>query len=92
MTWVKLDDTFPDNPKIVEAPPGAITLYIFGLCYASRHLTDGHLTRAAVAKFGVHKWGRSADVLVSLKLWEETDNGWTIHDYLEHQRSAEKVR
>lgn len=92
MTWIKLDDSFPDNPKIVEAPPGAVTLYIFGLCYASRHLTDGHLTRSAVAKFGVHKWGRSADVLVTLGLWEQTDNGWRIHDYLDYQRSAEEVR
>lgn len=92
MTWIKLDDTFPDHPKVAGLPPSAVTLYIFGLCYASRHLTDGHLTRASIATLGLPKWRSSATQLVSSGLWSESENGYLIHDYLEHQRSAEEVR
>ncbi|MBQ1164844.1 hypothetical protein KBZ21_43465, partial [Streptomyces sp. A73] len=40
-TYVKVHDGLPDHPKIIEAGGEAGWLYICGLAYSSRQLTDG---------------------------------------------------
>jgi hypothetical protein len=46
MTWVRIDDQFPDHPKVVAAGPLAGWLAVCGLCYCNRNLTDGFIPRA----------------------------------------------
>lgn len=46
MTWVKLDDGFPDHPKVTSLPLPARWLHVCALCYCSKYLTDGRLTHA----------------------------------------------
>jgi hypothetical protein len=46
MTWVKLDDQFPDHPKVVKAGPLAGWLHICGIAYCNRYLTDGFIPRS----------------------------------------------
>lgn len=41
MTWIKLDDTFPDSPKIVRISDAAFRVHVTCICYCSRMLTDG---------------------------------------------------
>ena len=41
MTWVKLDDGFYDNPKIVAVGFDGAGLYAMCLAYCGRHMTDG---------------------------------------------------
>lgn len=41
MTWVKLDDKFHSNPKVLEAGLAAAGLYARALSYCGDHLTDG---------------------------------------------------
>ena len=41
MSWLRIDDTFYDHPKIVAAGPLAVALHVFAMTYASRHGTDG---------------------------------------------------
>lgn len=48
MTWVRLDDGFPDHPKVLKAGPLAGWLHVCGLAYANRHLTDGFVPTEAV--------------------------------------------
>ena len=51
MVWVRLDDDFPDHPKIVslgDLTPLAGWLHICGLCYCNRYLTDGVIPRTKV--------------------------------------------
>lgn len=43
MTWVKLDDQFPDHPKIAKVGPLGGWLQVCGLAYCNRHLTDGFI-------------------------------------------------
>lgn len=81
MTWVKLDDQYPQHPRIVGLSDAAFRAHVTGLCYCSAFLTDGHIPRAVVAK------PKAAAELVSAGLWEPTDDGWMIPTYLDHQRS-----
>jgi hypothetical protein len=41
MPWVKLDDRFFTNPKVIGAGRDARDLYLAGLCYCAAELTDG---------------------------------------------------
>jgi len=94
MPWVKLDDEFFDNDKIVNVSSEAKLLYLAGLTYAAQRLTDGDLTtaqvRIAAAKVDVDPG--MADELLAAGLWEPIEGGYAIHDYLEYNPSAEDVR
>lgn len=92
MTWVKLDDSFPNHPKVLAAGENAAWLYVCGLCYCSQHLTDGFIPAAALSRLtslsGVRKL---AQRLVEVGLWLSAPGGWHVHDYDAHQRTRAQV-
>lgn len=90
MTWAKLDDSFPEHLKVIDLSDGAFRLYVEGLCYAARNLTDGALPKAAVRR--LTGGDRRAAELVDAGLWDAVDGGWAIHDYLDFNPSADQVR
>lgn len=102
-TYVKVHDGLPDHPKVIEAGGEAGWLYVCGLAYASRQLTDGVLPRRLVRRLtdGSNPEA-SASALVRVGLWHEGEHNcptcpvapadaYVIHDYLDHQRSASEV-
>lgn len=89
MTWLKLDDTLPENPKILEAGPLAAWLYVSGLAYCARNLTDGFIPQGAVRALTDDT--SQATTLVEVGLWTTAERGYQVHDYLEHQRSREQI-
>jgi len=94
MTWVKLDDLFPDHPKVRRAGPAAAWLYIAGICYCARHLTDGLIVDVALAglgQYGEQRARKLAEALVAAGLWEREDGGYRVHDYLSFQPSRQVV-
>ena len=46
MTWVRIDDEFPQHPKIASVGPLGMALQVAGLCYCNRYLTDGFIPLA----------------------------------------------
>lgn len=102
-TYVKVHDGLPDHPKIIEAGGEAGWLYICGLAYASRQLTDGVIPKRLVPRLtDGSKPEASASALLRVGLWHEGEHdcpdcpqagpdAYVIHDYLEHQRSASEV-
>jgi hypothetical protein len=91
MSWVKIDDQFADHPKIAQAGPLGLAVYVAGLCYSARYLTDGFIPTASAERFA----GTSPELrakLVDLSLWDETDGGYLIHDYLDYNPPAAKVK
>ncbi len=52
MGWVKLDDKFPEHPKLERIGDRAFRIHIRGLCYSALHLTDGLVPRAVVRRWG----------------------------------------
>jgi hypothetical protein len=96
MGWVKLDDGFFRNPKVLQVGRDAKLLYLAGLCYSGSALTDGFIpgnapkVLAADSEIGSPR--KSVQELVAAGLWEDTEGGYLIHDYLLHNSSAEHVR
>lgn len=92
MAWVKLDDGFPDHPKVAQAGDLAAWLYVCGLTYSNRLLTDGFIPESVVPRLTGLKGPVSlAKRLVNAGLWERAEGGYRIHDYLEYQPSADKA-
>lgn len=103
-TYVRVHDGLPDHPKIAEVGGMAAWLYVSGLCYSSRHLTDGIVPIRLVARLtDLPNPEALASRLLEANLWhpaqhecKECPQGlgdvYVIHDYLDHQRSAAEVR
>lgn len=91
MSWVKVDDGFPDHPKTLVLSLAAQGLWLVGLCYANRLMTDGHVPSALLRRIGDQAAWPAAEELVAVGLWSETATGWEIHDYLEYQRSRAQI-
>ena len=92
MTWVKLDDTFPEHPKVEEVGPLAGWLHVCALCYCNRNLTDGFIPSARVARLAdISNVKRHVTALLRVGMWLEDDGGYRIHNFLEYQPSKAKV-
>lgn len=89
MGWVKLENTFPQNPKVVGLSDAAFRAYVTALCYCDAHMTDGLLPEAAILTLGITEPVRVE--LVSNKLVSSRRGSLRIHDYLEHQRSRAQI-
>ena len=91
-TWIKICDTMTEHPKIVEAGPYAGWLYLCGITYASRNLTDGFIPAALVRRLSdVPDPKAEAARLVEVGLWIKVDGGFQVHDYAEYQRTNAEV-
>lgn len=105
MPWVRLDDGFPQHPKVVTTGPLGLALQVAGLCYCSRYLTDGFIPQAAVPSLldfseeeltlNLQEGGGlcllTVERLVSAGVWAIAPGGYRVHDYLHYQPSKEQV-
>ncbi|MFG2001738.1 hypothetical protein ACGFNU_21560 [Spirillospora sp. NPDC048911] len=102
-TYIKLNDALPEHRKIVAAGGDAGWLHVCGLAYASRNLSDGRIPIGMVPRLSDRKQpDKLAKKLCEVRLWhavghdcdrcpQPADDEYVIHDYLNHQRSAEDV-
>ena len=91
MSWVKLDDQFTDHPKLAAVGPVAGWVYVSGLCYAARYLTDGFVPETIALRFA----GSSPEILANLvecSLLDRVNGGYQIHDFLDYNPPASKVK
>ena len=89
MTWVKLDDRFPDHPKVLALGDDyerGLALHVRGLCYAAGNLTDGFVPARAFREDVA-----IAARLVAVGLWKEVAGGYLIHDFLDFNKSKAQV-
>ena len=91
MSWLKLDDQFFDHPKVVQAGRDAAWLHIAGMLYCARYLTDGFIPQGMVRRLtDVDRPEECAHTLVAVRLWEEAQGGYLVHDYLHYNPSRAK--
>jgi len=92
MTWIKIDDSFPNHPKVIGLSDKAFRIHISGLCYCGTYLTDGYVPMTAVSKWADEDMSVVVE-LVNAGLWRDAvqENGFRIHDYLAHQTSKQQV-
>lgn len=88
MTWVRIEDTFPEHPKIDKAGGDAGWLHVCALAYCNRNETDGFIATDRLSRLSDRRGPKVlAAKLVDAGLWEIDPEGWWIHDYLHYQPS-----
>ena len=91
MPWIRIDDHAPEHPKMLRAGESACWLWVCGLAYCSRLLTDGAIPSAALGTMGVRRPDKAAAALVIVGLWDQTPTGYQVHDYHQYQPSRGQV-
>lgn len=96
MAWIKIDESCSDHRKIQDVGPLGLALFVRGLTYCNRNLTDGHIpTRQAMSDAFWSTGGGLGDPealiasMIQVGLWEETEGGYRVHDYLVYQFSKQ---
>lgn len=91
MSWAKFDDMFPWHRKVRRLSDAAFRLHTTAIMFASRDETDGLITLEDIDEMpGIKSRDKSIAELVKRRLWEETEDGWEVHDYLDYNPSAEQ--
>lgn len=90
MGWVRLDDLFPDHPKVIGLSDEAFRVFVTSLCYCNRYLTDGLIPQLAAERF-TRNIVDVAKELTDCSLWERDLDGWRIRSYTEYQPTKDKV-
>lgn len=93
MSWVRLDDGFPDDVKVEELSDRAFRLYITGLCLSARKLRDGVLSRKDQSVLTAHTQAKKQHIneLVEAGLWIRQGDNLLINAYLKYNPPREKV-
>ena len=102
MSWIRLDDSWIEHPKIIRAGRDARDLWLASITWCARHLTDGvfpaEVLPVLVVWAGIDEANDQAKVkqiaskLLSTGLWIlTTNNEYLVHDYLHYNPSKEEV-
>ena len=98
MAYIKLDDRFPDHPKVVAAGPEAAYLFVAGICYCNRYLTDGFIPSEVVPRLVPYDGAKVKQLVSNLLaacLWVAStlskQNGFMVHDYADYQSSKAQI-
>lgn len=99
MPWGRLDDQANGNAKLLALSDAGWRMWGCGLIYCQANLTNGFIPTHAIESFGVRAKNKAtvADELCrSLipgkgPLWHAVDGGYTIHDYLDWNDSADTI-
>jgi hypothetical protein len=76
--------------QFAQESPRAYALWSFSIRYCSDQMTDGFVSVFAAKNFLSAK-KREINELENSGLWEKTEGGWNVHDYLDWQNSSEKI-
>lgn len=86
MTWVQIDDDYPDHPKVIGLSDAAFRLHVRALCYCNRHLTDGV---PAVAFWKGNEEAR--DEFFGAGLLDHVRGVYRLHDFHLYQPSRAQI-
>lgn len=93
LKWIRIDTQMFENPKLLYLKEDkqfrAIVVHLEGMAYSGRHALAGYIPKAALRIIGAT--AADARRLVEAGLWNPAPGGWEIHDWAEHQLSAEDM-
>lgn len=90
MPWVRIDENAMDHPKIGGLADGAFRLWVQGLAYCQKYLTDGYVSEIALKGLRAYSPKRRA-ALIECGLWDTSETGIRVHDFLDWNESREHV-
>lgn len=88
MTWVKIDDGFFEHPKTLAVGEDAAFLFLAGLGYCNKNLTDGMIPKAMLRRLTRRPTRGLADRLCAVLVpgkgpyWHDRGDYYESHEYL----------
>lgn len=98
MSWLKIDDNFPEHERIIGLPgPAAKWLHVVALCHCAKQLTDGHIEpfrlKVICAVAEVPRATFQIKELVKAGLWlDNGDGSYEVRDFLHYNPSSADVK
>lgn len=91
MAWVRIHDGAMSHPKLVGLIDwkNPFCVWVWGLSYSQQYLTNGAIPRAAIPNRAALQ---TTERLLTAGVWERTETGFQIHDYLDWNDSREVVQ
>lgn len=98
MSWVRVDDGFPDHAKVVRLEEStdaqtfsnAVTLWLLANCWCNRNETDGRVPKSRLGRLVPFRPGRAAAALVSVSLWHDEGDHFRFHDHGDYNPTKEE--
>lgn len=93
MPWVKLDDSFFDNATNRRLGPAGRDLFVAGLAYCAKGLTDGRIDKADLPLVLASAQAKKPTVtaLVGAGRWLDRGDHYEVDQYLTYQPSKAQV-
>lgn len=102
MPWARLDDGLNDDAKLNALSSDAYRLWVRGLVFCQKNLTDGFIPGDELPVLLVFAKERDRKGIVTEllngrprlgkgPLWHEVDGGYQMHDFLDHNDPRDKV-
>lgn len=93
MGWLKIDDKFPRNPKIIGGDLETSWFYTCALAYCAEQLTDGFIANGAINMIAPHVDDprATADRCVTLGLFIRAEGGYQIPHFTDYNPSREET-
>jgi hypothetical protein len=93
MPWVKIDDGFFDNPTNRRLGPAGRDLFLAGLAYCAKGLTDGRIEKADLPLILASAQAKPAGIakLVGAGRWIDCGDHLEVAEYLTYQFSKARV-
>ena len=102
MTWARIDDHFHGHPKVASLGPymlACVGLHALAISWCTDQLTDGLIPTDQVPRLAGDlalllpkgQPGELVNRLVAVGMWEETQGGYRIHDFLDYNPSKREV-
>lgn len=91
--YVPLDVEYDSDDKLILAGPMAELLYVRGLAFAKRTMSNGDINSAQIAVVGrgIPSAVKHAAKLVEVGAWRSTATGWHISAWLKRNKSVEAI-
>lgn len=87
MPYLNLDDHFAIHPKVDNLSAGAFRLHVSGLCYCAMNLTDGVVEARRLSRLMPEYDKAYLCELIEAAMWIPHPDGYSIHDYLDWNKS-----
>jgi hypothetical protein len=86
LQWIRLDTTFPDNPKIMDLVDNnqhrVVVAHVSMMCHIGKTETDGYFSEGALRRYAITK--KDAGIAVECGLWiPKPGGGFAVNDWAE---------
>lgn len=93
MAWARLDDNYIWNQKIMNVDNHGLALHVASIVYSAKNRTDGFISQEEARRLCAMRDvpRQTVERLCMLRLWEPTDGGYLIHDFLVYNPSRTQL-